>query len=112
MSECLSEYLPNTNQKRNHLADVGMIMMQTGMVNQGITSVMNTMEGTLSNPFPQTNPQTNYLRFAALYPVLISVYIYTTKPKELFVAANPEPNQIDIKDKRSDNQSTNYCKYK
>lgn len=31
----------------HHLADVGMIMMQTGMVNQGITSVMNTMEGTL-----------------------------------------------------------------
>lgn len=31
----------------HHLTDVGMIMMQTGMVNQGITSVMNTMEGTL-----------------------------------------------------------------
>jgi len=30
-----------------HITDVGMIMMQTGMVNQGITSVMNTMEGTL-----------------------------------------------------------------
>jgi len=50
-----------------------MIMMQTGMVNQGITSVMNTMEGTLSNPFPQTKP-TDYLRFAALYPILISVF--------------------------------------
>lgn len=55
----------------HHLADVGMIMMQTGMVNQGITSVMNTMEGTLlisirtikrkkKKPNPKKNDKTFY----------------------------------------------------
>lgn len=45
----------------HHLTDVGMIMMQTGMVNQGITSVMNTMEGTLliSIRTKQTKKKTN-----------------------------------------------------
>ena len=31
----------------NKFTDVGMIMMQTGMVNQGISSVINQMEGTI-----------------------------------------------------------------
>ncbi|XP_070072856.1 calcium-activated potassium channel slowpoke isoform X10 [Drosophila takahashii] len=35
--------------------DVGMIMMQTGMVNQGITSVMNTMEGDITRDREDTN---------------------------------------------------------
>ncbi|KRF82763.1 calcium-activated potassium channel slowpoke isoform X25 [Drosophila novamexicana] len=34
---------------------VGMIMMQTGMVNQGITSVMNTMEGDITRDREDTN---------------------------------------------------------
>lgn len=85
LCECLYEYrIP----KRNHLADVGMIMMQTGMVNQGITSVMNTMEGTLSKPFPKTkqkknNKKTNNLRFAALYPKNINTCLYLYPAKRL-----------------------------
>ncbi|XP_032592739.1 calcium-activated potassium channel slowpoke isoform X20 [Drosophila grimshawi] len=34
---------------------VGMIMMQTGMVNQGITSVMNTIEGDITRDREDTN---------------------------------------------------------
>lgn len=106
LCECLYEYrIP----KRNHLADVGMIMMQTGMVNQGITSVMNTMEGTLSKPFPKTKQKKKIIKKLiicdlrrSIPKILIPVYIYT-QPKDLFVAANP--NLIENLKSRSDSQS-------
>ncbi|KPU79500.1 uncharacterized protein Dana_GF17221, isoform Y [Drosophila ananassae] len=41
---------------------VGMIMMQTGMVNQGITSVMNTMEGDITRDREDTNLLNRNLR--------------------------------------------------
>lgn len=55
----------------NNFTDVGMIMMQTGMVNQGISSVMNQIEGTV------LNRTTNVLYISIYY----LTYLFIAKQK-------------------------------